>query len=150
MLYYKDNNVNVREGKGMNIRFNEGTYNLRGKEVDMADMVMPLVEGFKVGVRGGYVTVDGRSVAGFPDRNLKIKVPAETAYTIVDDSVATTEVDESDAEIVERLRARFDMLGDMTKAVRKGDVRAMIVSGPPGVGKSHGVEEVLDLSLIHI
>ena len=59
----------------------------------MADMVMPLVEGFKVGVRGGYVTVDGRSVAGFPDRNLKIKVPAETAYTIVDDSVATTEVD---------------------------------------------------------
>ena len=144
MLYYKNNNVNVREGKGMNIRFNEGTYNLRGKEVDMADMVMPLVEGFKVGVRGGYVTVDGRSVAGFPDRNLKIKVPAETAYTIVDDSVATTEVEESDAEVVERLRARFDMLGEMTKAVRKGDVRAMIVSGPPGVGKSHGVEEVLD------
>jgi hypothetical protein len=36
------------------------------------------------------------------------------------------------------------MLNDMTKAVKKGDVRAMIVSGPPGVGKSHGVEEVLD------
>jgi len=32
----------------------------------------------------------------------------------------------------------------MTKAVKKGDVRAMIVSGPPGVGKSHGVEEVLE------
>ena len=36
------------------------------------------------------------------------------------------------------------MLKEMTKAVKKGDVRAMIVSGPPGVGKSHGVEEVLD------
>ena len=36
------------------------------------------------------------------------------------------------------------MLGDMTKAVKKGNVRAMIVSGPPGVGKSHGVEQVLD------
>jgi len=36
------------------------------------------------------------------------------------------------------------MLEDMTKATKKGDVRAMIVSGPPGVGKSHGVEEVLD------
>jgi hypothetical protein len=36
------------------------------------------------------------------------------------------------------------MLKDMTKAVKKGDVRAMIVSGPPGVGKSHGVEEVLE------
>ena len=31
----------------------------------------------------------------------------------------------------------------MTKAVKAGDVRAMIVSGPPGVGKSFGVEEVL-------
>ena len=31
----------------------------------------------------------------------------------------------------------------MTRACKKGDVRAMIVSGPPGVGKSHGVEKVL-------
>jgi hypothetical protein len=35
------------------------------------------------------------------------------------------------------------MLEDMTRATKKGDVRAMIVSGPPGVGKSHGVEKVL-------
>ena len=35
------------------------------------------------------------------------------------------------------------MLEDMTKAAKKGTVRAMIVSGPPGVGKSHGVEKVL-------
>jgi hypothetical protein len=53
-------------------------------------------------------------------------------------------LEESDEEIVERIRTRFDMLKDMTKAVKKGSVRAMIVSGPPGVGKSHGVEEVLD------
>ena len=50
---------------------------------------------------------------------------------------------ESDAEIIERLRQRFDILTEMTKAVKSGDVRAMIVSGPPGVGKSFGVEEVL-------
>ena len=35
------------------------------------------------------------------------------------------------------------MLEDMTKAAKKGTVRAMIVSGPPGVGKSFGVEKVL-------
>jgi predicted AAA+ superfamily ATPase len=35
------------------------------------------------------------------------------------------------------------MLEEMTKATKKGNVRAMIVSGPPGVGKSHGVEKVL-------
>jgi hypothetical protein len=50
---------------------------------------------------------------------------------------------ETDAEIVERLRERFEILTEMTKAVKQGDVRAMIVSGPPGVGKSFGVEEVL-------
>ena len=50
---------------------------------------------------------------------------------------------ESDEEIVDRLKERFQILTDMTRAVRAGDVRAMIVSGPPGVGKSFGVEEVL-------
>jgi hypothetical protein len=56
----------------------------------------------------------------------------------------TAEVEqESDEAIVERLRERFDILKQMTIAVKSGDVRAMIVSGPPGVGKSFGVEEVL-------
>jgi hypothetical protein len=50
---------------------------------------------------------------------------------------------ETDQEILERLAERFDILTDMTKAVKAGDVRAMIVSGPPGVGKSYGVEAVL-------
>ena len=50
---------------------------------------------------------------------------------------------ETDEEIVERIKERFTILDDMTKGVRKGDVRAMIVSGPPGVGKSFGVEAVL-------
>ena len=51
---------------------------------------------------------------------------------------------ESDDAIVTRLRERFDILTDMTKAVKNGDIRAMIVSGPPGVGKSFGVEAVLE------
>jgi hypothetical protein len=50
---------------------------------------------------------------------------------------------ETDEEIMTRIKERFDILEDMTKGVRKGDVRAMIVSGPPGVGKSFGVEAVL-------
>jgi len=45
---------------------------------------------------------------------------------------------ESDQEIIERLRERFEIL------TKQGDVRAMIVSGPPGVGKSFGVEQVLE------
>ena len=50
---------------------------------------------------------------------------------------------ESDEAILNRLRDRFEILDDMTRAVKKGDVRAMIVTGPPGVGKSYGVEKVL-------
>jgi len=50
---------------------------------------------------------------------------------------------ETDDEIMARLAQRFDILEDMTRAVKKGDVRSMIVTGPPGVGKSFGVEKVL-------
>lgn len=50
---------------------------------------------------------------------------------------------ETDDQIKSRLRERFQVLEDMTRAVKKGQVRAMIVSGPPGVGKSFGVEAVL-------
>lgn len=50
---------------------------------------------------------------------------------------------ETDDEIITRLGERFTVLEEMTKAVKAGTVRAMIVSGPPGVGKSFGVEEVL-------
>ena len=125
-----------------NVMIKEGTYKIRGKDVELAGMVFPLVEEFKVGAKGGYVTVDGRAIAGFPARNIKITCSSAAAYmptTAKSESAA-----ETDAEIVERIRERFDMLGEMTKAVKKGDVRAMIVSGPPGVGKSHGVEEILD------
>jgi len=51
---------------------------------------------------------------------------------------------ESDEQILTRLSERFDILTEMTRAVRNGTVRAMIVSGPPGVGKSYGVEAVLE------
>ena len=50
---------------------------------------------------------------------------------------------ETDEQILDRLGERFEILTEMTKAVKQGTVRAMIVSGPPGVGKSYGVEQVL-------
>jgi hypothetical protein len=125
------------------VRIIEGQYKIRGKDVDLAGMVFPLVEEFKVGSSGGYVTVDGSAVAGFPDRNIKIRCAGAEDYEVVGDSVATTVREESDQEIMDRMRDRFDMLEEMTKATKKGDVRAMIVSGPPGVGKSFGVEKVL-------
>ncbi len=131
---------------GKMIRMIEGTYKIRGNDTSVAGLVFPLVEEYKVGTGGGYVTVDGSAVAGFPDRNIKIRCEGAESYEFVDSKVATAQAKsrtETDEQIIERLRERFNMLEDMTKATKKGDVRAMIVSGPPGVGKSFGVEKVL-------
>ena len=125
-----------------NIRILEGTYKIRGKDVDLNGMIFPLVEEFKVGAKGGYVTVDGAKVGGFPDRNIKIMCDGPDAYEPAGNAKVTKR-EESDEETIERMRERFQMLEDMTRAAKKGDVRAMIVSGPPGVGKSFGVEKVL-------
>jgi len=72
-----------------NIKIQEGTYKIRGKDVDLAGMVFPMVDEFKVGASGGYVTVDGSAVAGFPDRNIKIRCAGSDSYEVVGDSVAT-------------------------------------------------------------
>jgi hypothetical protein len=145
------------------IEIREGTYKIRGNDTSMAGFRFELVEGFKQGATGGYVTVAGGSVqpsnAGIPDRGIRIKCDSIDSYVVVSGEVTASPVGdksleqikvsdavvagETDDEIVERLRNRFEVLKDMTKAVKEGTVRAMIVTGPPGVGKSFGVDEVL-------
>jgi hypothetical protein len=66
-----------------NVTIIEGTYKIRGNDVSVAGMTFPLVEEFKMGARGGYVTVDGTAVAGFPDRNIKIKCGGPEDYELV-------------------------------------------------------------------
>jgi hypothetical protein len=56
------------------------------------------------------------------------------------------QVSETDQQVMERIAERFDILEDMAQAVKEGDVRAMIVVGPPGVGKSYGVQRKLEES----
>ena len=145
------------------IEIREGTYKIRGQDTSMAGFRFELVEGYKEGAQGGYVTVNGATVqpsnTGIPDRSIRIKCDSVDSYTVIAGSVSNAPVGdksleqikvsdsavahETDEEIVERLRGRFEVLKDMTQAVKEGTVRAMIVTGPPGVGKSFGVEEVL-------
>ena len=61
---------------------------------------------------------------------------------VVNDAVDNP--NESDDQIIERMRERFSILDDMTQASIDGVVRGMVVTGPPGVGKSFGVEAVLE------
>jgi hypothetical protein len=131
--------------------FREGSYNINGRPTSVANMIFPLVEDIRTDADGqNYVTVDSRGVKRFPDRNIRIRVASKDSYMdhtgSVDQHRAEAAKNETDAEIVERLRKRFAVLSDMTAAAKRGDVRAIIVSGPPGVGKSYGVEAELQKS----
>lgn len=145
------------------VEITEGTYRIRGQETSMSGYRFELVEGFKTGAQGGFVTVAGGTAqpknSGIPDRGIRIKCESAQSYLVVAGDVPAQPVgdgsleqikvsdavvaDETDEQIVERLRGRFEVLKEMTKAVKAGTVRAMIVTGPPGVGKSFGVDEVL-------
>jgi len=130
---------------GSTVRIKSGTFN--GMPVE--NMVFPLLTPFtKVG-RGGYVSVDG-SVA-FNRKRCRIVLDGahqieytnEEAPTMTQTAVQS-KIKETDEQIIERIAERFSILEDMTTAVKEGDVRAMIVVGPPGVGKSYGVHKRLD------
>ena len=155
----------------MRITLAQGHYGnpeqIHGQELDMVeDFVSDARDGWEgyIKVRNGYNIrgsgetckvrcnqSDIQMTAGAPAgvtmlQALKKPVKQGTAEVTdftqikVPDSAVAHKTDE---EIIEKTRARFQVLTDMTKAVKAGDVRAMIVTGPPGVGKSFGVEEVL-------
>ena len=92
---------------------------------------------------GGFVTVKIKDLAQYqaPKSTIRISVDSESKLR---DRAPEEKPQETDEQTIERMRQRFDILTDMTKATKRGDVRAMIVSGPPGVGKSFGVEQVLE------
>ena len=72
-----------------------------------------------------------------------MKLAGKGEVNSLEQEVTKKVLKETDEQILARLRERFEILDDMTKAVKAGKVRAMIVTGPPGVGKSFGVEQVL-------
>ena len=84
---------------------------------------------------------------GFPDRSIRVKVVDKSEFDYMEDGenvVAGKAAEpETDDQIIDRLRERFSILEDMTYAACDGVVRGMVVTGPPGVGKSFGVENVL-------
>ena len=131
------------------IRIKAGAY----RHFDVSGKVFQLVEQFKPGIKGGFVTVkNGNNFPGFPE-DIRIKVDSMTAYEFVPDDEASQFVTvtapesataQSDETRMAEIAERFEILHDMTKAATNGDIRAMIVSGPPGVGKSFGVEQEIE------
>ena len=52
--------------------------------------------------------------------------------------------EKTDEERIKEIAERFEILDEMSQASIDGIVRGMIVTGPPGVGKSYGVEKILE------
>ena len=67
--------------------------------------------------------------AGFRNRNNVTVLPTKSV--------------ETDSEISNRIGERFEILDLLTKQTVYGDGRALIISGPPGLGKSFQVENIL-------
>ena len=76
-------------------------------------------------------------------RALSLETNPKATVKSLEQKAVEKNLTETDDEIKDRMRQRFDIADEMTRAVKKGDIRAMIMTGPPGVGKSFGVEKVL-------
>lgn len=59
---------------------------------------------------------------------------------------STKTVVRSDAEILSDLKERFNILSTLTKGAVARNVRAITVTGAPGVGKTYTVEQILEQS----
>ena len=132
------------------IRIFSGSY----RNNPVANEVFTLVKGYQVGKKGGFVTVknDGQFAMGGPQVRVNVESIEDIEFlngdAVADNTlefkVKTAVSKETETEAMDRIALRFGILDEMASACISGDIRAMIVSGPPGVGKSHGVETQME------
>jgi hypothetical protein len=75
-------------------------------------------------------------------RGSRLDAKAKDLYAVA--KPKAVESTETDAEISARLTERFDILADLADAAIDGEARALIVSGPAGLGKSFTIEKTLE------
>lgn len=130
------------------VRILNGSY--RNKPV--IGQTFTLVKGFQTGKKGNYVTVvnDGDFDVAIDQIKIKVDTIEDIEFisgeTVKENTVAFKKdlPKETDEQAMDRIATRFSILDEMSRACINGDIRAMIVSGPPGVGKSFGVETQLE------
>ena len=128
----------------------KGTY----RNQTVRGVAFTLVKDFTKGAKGGFVTVKSEGHFGAEFDVVRVRVDGIEDIEIVGGDTMTAQTKtvefkqpvrvETEEEAMNRIRERFDILTEMTRACTAGDIRAMIVSGPPGVGKSYGVEKEVD------
>jgi hypothetical protein len=114
------------------------------RNVPVVNIAFELIKGPQTGTNGKYVTVKSFGYFGPDYDNVRIRIDSEDDIVVNGIDTADPVVIETDDEVMDRIALRFDILQQMTRATIAGDVKAMIVVGPPGVGKSYGVEYELE------
>lgn len=102
--------------------------------------IFTLVKGYQLGTKGGFVTV--KNEGQFPGRPAEVRVQVDNQDQVQFMSGKPEVVEtpkETDDQAMDRIAARFAVLDEMSAACIAGNIRAMIVTGPAGIGKSHGV-----------
>ena len=131
------------------IRILSGTY----RNQPVINKTFALVKGFQTGKKGNYVTVKNEGHFNVDISEVKVKVDAIDQIQFIDGDAPVVVIQESqkpevkvetDEEAMDRIATRFNVLDEMASACIAGDIRAMIVAGPPGVGKSYGVERQME------
>lgn len=114
----------------------------------VVDKQFTLVKGFQTGKKGNYITVKNDGQFSVNTEAVRVKLNNLHDFEVIgeDQPVTKTTVKEveSDDQAMDRIAQRFSVLDEMSKACINGDIRAMIVAGPPGVGKSYGVETQME------
>jgi hypothetical protein len=119
------------------VRITSGSY----RNESIKGEVFTLVKGYQLGSKGGFVTV--KNEGQFPNRpdQVRVNVDSQSMIEFVSgrDEVKMETHKETETEAMDRIATRFAVLDEMSRACISGDIRAMIVTGPAGIGKSHGV-----------
>lgn len=123
-----------------------GTY----RNAPVTDTEFKLIRGLQFGAKGSYITV--RNEGHFPIAidTIKIKVDGVEDIEVTDPDGADEEaakepvIPETDQEAMDRIAYRFRILEEMSLACIQGAIKSVIISGPPGVGKSHTIEQQME------
>lgn len=125
------------------IRVLSGSY----RNAPVVNQVFSLIKGYQTGKKGGFVTVKNEGQFDVSNEKVRVNVDNIDSIEYVNGAAMnqkSSEVKhavpvETEQDAMNRIANRFSVLDEMSKACISGDIRAMIVTGPPGVGKSHGV-----------
>ena len=135
------------------VKISNGTY--RNNPVNG---IFELAQEWKKGAKGGFVTVisDGSLEGSTKGKKTRVNV-AQKNIEVIGEIAGTfhqpngeTKVEdtplyvETDEETIDRITTTFAYIEKLAAAAQKNQITGLIISGPAGVGKSYGVEKVLE------